>query len=138
MRSLPAALRSIAAAAARATGAELVIARVVDQTDGQLHALAVWSSSTALAAEIEGSRYPVGELPAAAVAEDDGAVAPAVLRLAERTGAGSVLQVPIALAGTPLGSLELLRSRTGQTVNLASQSLSTRPLPTKPDRLPPP
>src|ERR671936_767122 len=63
------ALASIAAAAASATGAEVVVARVLDAEAGQLKARAVWAVSPAVAAELEGSRFPAEDLPRAE--EDD-------------------------------------------------------------------
>src|ERR671937_544360 len=63
------ALASIAAAAASATGAEVVVARVLDGDAGQLKAHAVWAVSPAVAAELEGSRFAAEELPAAEVDE---------------------------------------------------------------------
>src|ERR671925_281528 len=55
------ALASIAAAAASATGAEVVVARVLDADARQLKAHAVWAVSPAVAAELEGSRFSAEE-----------------------------------------------------------------------------
>src|ERR671936_44321 len=105
------ALASIAAAAASATGAEVVVARVLDADARQLKAHAVWAVSPAVAAELEGSRFAAEELPAAEV--DEVARLPRAVRLAaERARAGAVLQVPIVLDDTALASLELMRPRT--------------------------
>src|SRR5919108_1061757 len=105
------ALASIAAAAASATGAEVVVARVLAADARQLKAHAVWAVSPAVAAELEGSRFAAKELPAAEV--DEVARLPRAVRLAaERARAGAVLQVPIALDGAALASLELMRPRT--------------------------
>src|SRR5919201_3309163 len=105
------ALASIAAAAASATGAEVVVARVLDADARQLKAHAVWAVSPAVAAELEGSRFAVEEIPAAEV--DEVARLPRAVRLApERARAGAVLQVPIVLDDTALASLELMRPRT--------------------------
>ncbi|TML83641.1 MAG: GAF domain-containing protein [Actinobacteria bacterium] len=109
-RTLHEALAAIAAAAAAATGAEVVVARVVDAEEGQLKARAVWAVSPAVAAELEGSRFPTEELPRAE-GDDVARLPQAVRRLAERTRAGAVLQVPIAVDGRPLASLELMRPR---------------------------
>jgi serine phosphatase RsbU (regulator of sigma subunit) len=108
--SLTGALATIAAAAARATGAQLVLVRVLDPGDGQVFARAVWASSPALAAELEGSRYPAAELPDGEADNDDDTLSPGVRRAAERIGAGAVLQIPVVVAGSALGSLELLRT----------------------------
>src|ERR671934_2225357 len=108
--SLHEALASIAAAAASATGAEVVVARVLDAEARQLKAHAVWAISPAVAAELEGSRFAAEELPAAEV--DEVARLPRAVRLAaERARAGAVLQVPIVLDGAALASLELMRPR---------------------------
>src|ERR671923_903114 len=104
------ALASIAAAAASATGAEVVVARVLAADARQLKAHAVWAVSPAVAAELEGSRFAVEELPAAEV--DEGARLPKAVQLAaERARAGAVLQVPIVLDDAVLASLELMRPR---------------------------
>jgi serine phosphatase RsbU (regulator of sigma subunit) len=105
------ALTAIAAAAASATGAELVVARVLDADTRQLKAHAVSSGSPAVAAELEGSRFPADELPAAEV--DEMAQLPkTVRRTAERVRAGAVLLVPVALDDSTVASLELMRART--------------------------
>jgi serine phosphatase RsbU (regulator of sigma subunit) len=107
-RTLHEALAAIAEAAASATNAEVVVARVLDVEEGQLKARAVWASSPAVAAELEGSRFPAEELPV--VEGDDVTQLPAaVRRSAERAHARAVLQVPIALDDRPLASLELMR-----------------------------
>src|ERR671922_2915559 len=104
------ALASIAAAAASATGAEVVVARVLAADARQLKAHAVWAVSPAVAAELEGSRFAVEELPAAEV--DEVARLPKAVQLAaERARAGAVLQVPIVLDDAVLASLELMRPR---------------------------
>jgi serine phosphatase RsbU (regulator of sigma subunit) len=99
------ALREIAVAAARAVGAELVVFRVVDP-DGFLRARAVNADSHALAAELEGSRYPLGV--EGAVEE---ALSAAVDRTAARLGAESGLVIPIEIGSVSVGSLELYRAR---------------------------
>src|SRR5919109_4190225 len=92
------ALASIAAAAASATGAEVVVARVLDADARQLKAHAVWAVSPAVAAELEGSRFAAEELPATEV--DEVAHLPRAVRLAAaRAPARPVLQIPIALDG---------------------------------------
>ena len=104
------ALDRLVAAAARATGADVAIARVLDPDDDALKARAVWAQSAAVAAELEGSRLPAAELPREE-AVDVEALPRAVRRAAERAQAGAVLQVPISLDDRPLASLELLRAR---------------------------
>src|ERR671922_1409814 len=74
------ALASIAAAAASATGAEVVVARVLAADARQLKAHAVWAVSPAVAAELEGSRFAAEELPATEV--DEVAHLPRAVRLA--------------------------------------------------------
>src|SRR5262245_9424137 len=103
--SLDEALGEIARAAAGAAGAELVVIRVLD-ADGFLRARAVTASSQALAAEIEGSRFPLGT--------EDGvqeALAEAVDRTASRLGAESGLVVPVLAGKRSVGSVEAYRSR---------------------------
>jgi serine phosphatase RsbU (regulator of sigma subunit) len=90
------ALRTIVDAVARSTGAEVVVLRVLDELERTFEARAVAASSTAVAAELQGSR-----LPAEAT---DGAPLDAV---AERLGFGASLAAPISVAGRMLGRLEL-------------------------------
>jgi serine phosphatase RsbU (regulator of sigma subunit) len=108
--SLREALERLAGAAARATRADVAIARVLDPRDDTLRARAVWASSAAVAAELEGSRFPAAELPRDET-DDASRLPPAVRGAAERVGARAVLQVPISLEDRPLASLELMRSR---------------------------
>jgi serine phosphatase RsbU (regulator of sigma subunit) len=110
------ALAAIAAWAASATGAEVVVARVLDSEAGQLKAHAVWAVSPAVAAELEGSRFAAEELPPAEV-EDVARLPKAVRLAAERARAGAVLQVPIALDDAGVASLELMRARTRFTAD---------------------
>jgi serine phosphatase RsbU (regulator of sigma subunit) len=104
------ALDRLVGAAARATGADVAIARVLDSAGDTLKARAVWAASAAVAAELEGSRFPAADLPREEAA-DVASLPRAVRRAAERAGARAVLQVPIALDDRPLASLELLRAR---------------------------
>jgi serine phosphatase RsbU (regulator of sigma subunit) len=104
-----AAMEALASAAARATGAEVAVVRVVDDGAAQLSACAVASASAAVAAELEGSRFAVAELPA----EEEGDLArmpDAVRRAAERVRATAVFQIPVQADGRPVGSLELMRA----------------------------
>jgi serine phosphatase RsbU (regulator of sigma subunit) len=108
--TLRGALASIAEAAASATGSEVVVARVLEAGTGQLKARAVWAASAAVAAELEGSRFPAAELPAGESDEVAG-LPPAVARAAEQARLGAVLQVPVVFDGRPVASLELMRPR---------------------------
>ena len=102
--SLDDALGEIAEAAAGAAGAELVVVRVLD-ADGFLRARAVTASSQALAAELEGSRYPLeGDEVADALAE-------AVDKTAARLGAETGLVVPVLAGARAIGSVEVYRAR---------------------------
>jgi serine phosphatase RsbU (regulator of sigma subunit) len=106
--SMARALGAIVRAAAVATGAEVVVARVVDPDGWRASARCVESVSRALAAELEGSRVEVAELAAEEVDQDDELPA-ALSRLVERTGARAALSVPVHLRGRLVGSLELVR-----------------------------
>jgi serine phosphatase RsbU (regulator of sigma subunit) len=106
--SLDEALSAIASAAADAVGADLVVVRVLDP-DCFLRVRALTAASQALAAQLEGSRYSFGpEVEGDGVARALGA---AVDRTAGRVGAEGGLVVPVLVAGRPVGSLELYRSR---------------------------
>jgi phosphoserine phosphatase RsbU/P len=108
--SLREALDRLVEAAARATRADVAIARVLEPRHDALRARAVWASSAVVAAELEGSRFPASELPREE--SDDAASLPAAVRRAgERAGAQASVQVPIRLDDRPLASLELHRSR---------------------------
>ena len=109
-RTLQDALAAITEAAASATGSEVVVARVLDAEAGQLKARAVWAALPAVAAELEGSRFPAAELPPAE-GDDLAGLPAAVRRAAERARLGAVLQVPVVLDGRPAASLELMRPR---------------------------
>jgi serine phosphatase RsbU (regulator of sigma subunit) len=106
--TLTEALVLVAEAAARAGGAEVCVVRVLDPAGESLSARAV-SASAALAAELEGTRVAVEELPAEPL-DDLGAAPAAVRRAAARVGARSLLLVPVLLAGRALASVELLGS----------------------------
>jgi len=107
--SLDEALGEIARAAANAVGADLVVVRVLDP-DGFLRTRALIAASQALAAELEGSRYPLAEPGSTAEGVRD-ALADAVDRTAARLGAETGLVVPVLVGGHPAGSLELYRAR---------------------------
>jgi serine phosphatase RsbU (regulator of sigma subunit) len=100
-------LRVLAEAVAEVTGAEAVVIRLVD--NGRVDAHTVIARSEALAAELEGSSFPLVELPSA---EAEGNRLPeAVRRAARRARAGEALLLPARGGGKALGSLELFRSR---------------------------
>jgi serine phosphatase RsbU (regulator of sigma subunit) len=107
-KSLPEALQSVADAAARATRADVVVARVADEVQRRLNACAVASASAALAAELEGSRIPLDDFP-----DDEehevGVLPDGIRRAAERVGAPHVLLIPLHVDGAVRGSLELMR-----------------------------
>jgi len=107
--TLAAAMETLAAALARATGAEIVVARVVDAAGEQLKACAVASASAAVAAELEGSHFPVADLPDEEQTKLD-AMPEAVRRAATRVRATAVVQLPVVADGHVLGSLELMRA----------------------------
>jgi phosphoserine phosphatase RsbU/P len=104
--TLDEALGALAGAAAAATDAAIAVVRVPDHVGG-LPARGVWSSSTALAAELEGSRLQVDELGTDELSESD-ELPPALRRLADRCGALGVAVVPEHFDGRLLASLELM------------------------------
>jgi serine phosphatase RsbU (regulator of sigma subunit) len=109
---LPVALQAIADAAAAATGAELAVVRVLDPLDGQMAAAGVAAGSRARAAEVQGTRFPAAELEAVEVSELD-RLPGVVRRIAERSSAGAVLQLPVAMDNGPAASLELFWAAAG-------------------------
>src|SRR2546423_5002188 len=109
--SLAEALQTVADAAARAVGAEVVVARVTDDEHRRLNACAVASASAAVVAELEGSRLPLAAVPESEVSDPD--LLPEVIRrTAERVHAGFVVLLPVYVDGQIRGSLELMRSGT--------------------------
>ena len=107
--TLAEAMHVLAEAACRATGADVVVARVIDESRTALATCAVVTESTAVAAELQGSRLPVEDVPAVEVS-DRAELPEGVKRAAERVDASSVLLVPIQIEGSLEGSIELLRS----------------------------
>lgn len=101
------ALRDLAAAARAVAGADVALVRVPDVAGAELEAVAV-SGPAPLAAELEGTRLPVEELPEAAVESLEAAPA-AVRRVAVRAGASALLLVPVRVDGIA-ASLELFRA----------------------------
>jgi serine phosphatase RsbU (regulator of sigma subunit) len=100
-------------AVALGTGAELVVARLVDD-HASLAARAVHSDSQALAAELQGTRIPLADVPAEELELDDAPGDPsapaAVRRAAARAGMPIVRLVPVVVDGTVDALLELYRS----------------------------
>jgi serine phosphatase RsbU (regulator of sigma subunit) len=107
--TLAVALDAVVAAAARATDADLALARVIDGDGAAASVRAVHSSSAALAAEVEASRVPADELPREE-RDEDGALGEVVRETARRAGADAVLQVPLTIGQRALGTLELFRA----------------------------
>ena len=102
------ALEALGQAAVDVTGADAVAIRVAD-AEGMLGVRTVISRSEALAAELAGSSFPVGELPDGETSPDS--LPEAVRRAARLIGAGGVLLLPAGAGGRPVGSVELLRAR---------------------------
>jgi len=101
------ALQVVADAVVEVTGADAAAIRVVEGS-GSLPVRTVASRSEAVAAELAGSAFSLAELPAEAVASDE--LPGAVGRAARRAHASDVLLIPVRVDGSPLGSLELLRT----------------------------
>jgi serine phosphatase RsbU (regulator of sigma subunit) len=106
--SLPEALQAVADAVARAMRAEVVVARVVDDSRRRLNACAVATSSAALAAELEGSRLPLEDLPEHEESDPD-RLPEGVRSAAARVGASFVVLLPVYVDGQVRGSLEVMR-----------------------------
>jgi serine phosphatase RsbU (regulator of sigma subunit) len=106
---LDATLTAIVERAARLAGADVVIARLLDDTGG-LVARAVHARSESVRAELEGSRIDLASAPAA---EETGLeeLPRALRQAAERVGAEGVLRLPVRDNGSVVGSVELMRSR---------------------------
>jgi serine phosphatase RsbU (regulator of sigma subunit) len=107
----------LVAAVAEATGAEVVIARTLEAGGRDVVARAVHAESPALAAELEASRLPVGEVPLAelALAADDERLPATIRRDAARALADAVRVHPLTLDGAPVGTLELYGAETAFT-----------------------
>jgi serine phosphatase RsbU (regulator of sigma subunit) len=108
--SLAEALQTVAEATARAVGADVVVARAANDTDRRLDACAVVATSAAVAAELEGSRLPLDDVPEAEESDLE-RLPDAVRRAAERARAAFVVFLPVHVDGHLRGSLELMRSR---------------------------
>jgi serine phosphatase RsbU (regulator of sigma subunit) len=94
-------------AVAAATNATLAVIRVPDGSGG-LPSRGIWSSSTALGAELEGSQLSLDDVGTEERTEKDELPAP-LRRLAEHSGAAAVLLVPVLADERVLASLELMR-----------------------------
>jgi serine phosphatase RsbU (regulator of sigma subunit)/putative methionine-R-sulfoxide reductase with GAF domain len=107
--NLAEALQIVAEAAASAARADVVIARVADETGGRLAAVAVAADSPALGAELAGSRLALDSVPEHEQSDltrlPDG-----VRRAAERAGASAVVLFPVHVEGALSGTLELMRA----------------------------
>jgi serine phosphatase RsbU (regulator of sigma subunit) len=112
--SLDHALTALVRATAQATRAQVVLARVLDDRGESLVARAVEADSPALAAELEGTRVPAGQLGSEelefAAAPGDPEAPPAIRRAASQAGTSHALVVPVAEEDKVVGSLDLLRS----------------------------
>ncbi len=109
VEGLDSVLSSIVERTAEVAGADVVVARLLDDSGG-LTARAVHAASAALRAELEGSRLGPGAIPAERC--DELLRLPQPLRgVAERLGSSGVLQLPVLDADAVVGSLELLRRR---------------------------
>jgi GAF domain-containing protein len=106
---VPAAAAAVAEAVVQGTGAELAVVRVVDAGATSLAARAVAPPASAHAAELEGSRIPLEDVPTDVVREL-AELPQAVRRAAERVDAHAALFVPALAGGRIVGSLELLRA----------------------------
>src|SRR5919204_328661 len=101
------ALAAIVQRAAEVAQADVVVARLADESGG-VTARAVHAASAALRAELEGSRLAAGAVPADE-RDDLPALSGPLRRLAEQFG--GVLQLPVRDGAAVVGSLELLRRR---------------------------
>ena len=109
VEGLDSVLSAIVERTAEVAGADVVVARLLDDSGG-LTARAVHAASAALRAELEGSRLGAGAIPAER--RDELLQLPQPLRrVAERMGSSGVLQLPVLDADAIVGSLELLRRR---------------------------
>jgi serine phosphatase RsbU (regulator of sigma subunit) len=107
--SLSEAMQTVAEAAARAAGAEVVVVRIADDARASLNACAVATSSAAVGAELEGSRLPLADVPEHEVSDADH-LPEGVRRAAERVQASSVLLIPVQIDGRVEGTVELMRA----------------------------
>ena len=104
--SLYEAMGIVAAAAGRAADASVVVARVVDEAGRSLNACAVATDSAAVAAELEGTRLKLDDVPEHEESDPELLPQP-VTRAAERVQASAMLLIPVRVDGRIEGSLEL-------------------------------
>jgi serine phosphatase RsbU (regulator of sigma subunit) len=106
---LDATLGTIVERTARLADADLVVARIADESGG-LVAHAVYARSESVRAELEGSKIEADSAPTGERTTIE--ELPGPLRLAaERVAAVGVLQLPVRDNGAVVGSLELMRTR---------------------------
>jgi len=104
-------LQAVVQAAQRLTGADVVLARIVDADRRDLVVRAVAGPSATLTVELEGGRLALDDLPPGEVGLD---LAPEqVIRLAERLDAESVLVLPVLVGEEVHGTVELFRAEGG-------------------------
>ena len=108
--ALDAMLTAIVERAARLAEADVVIARIADESGGHV-AHAVHARSESVRAELEGSRIDASAAPTAELTGLE--ELPRSLQLAaERVAAVDVLRLPVRDNGSLIGSVELMRTRT--------------------------
>src|SRR3989442_4749504 len=107
--SLAEALQTVAEAAARAVGAEVVVVRVADEARTSLNACAAATSSAAVGAELEGSRLPFADVSEHEASNPE-RLPESVRRAAQRVRASAVLLLPVQVDGRIEGSVELMRA----------------------------
>jgi serine phosphatase RsbU (regulator of sigma subunit) len=108
-KSLDEALDALAEAAASATSADIAVVRLADGSRGELRARAIAARSRAVAAELEGSRFPATALPLEEVSSLAALPQP-VRAAAERVEAEVAVLLPVWIGGHPAASLELMRA----------------------------
>jgi len=111
------ALERIAAAAAVATRSDAAILRTATPGGKELLARVVKADTSALAAELEGSRLASEDVPTEEIAAEEPAtsssLAPVLRRAAARVRADVALVYPIFVDDAPAATLELMRSGPG-------------------------
>ncbi len=112
--SLTEALDCLAEAAAGATRSDLVVVRMIAPDDGCLVARAVRAESSALAAELEGSRLSLDGLDAGELesftSSSDEALPDAIRTLASRARARALAIHPVSVGERIVATLELYRT----------------------------
>jgi serine phosphatase RsbU (regulator of sigma subunit) len=107
-RDLQEATRTIAEASVRALEASVVVIRVLDEKWYLLLAAAVAADSAAVAAELEGSRISLPEVPEHEEFDPE-RLPEAVRRAAERVRASAALLIPVRIDGRIAGTVEVMR-----------------------------